>query len=92
VVTVTIQMGIRELRDNFTAAVRRVRAGETIEVTHGGEPVALLTPVPTSRRERLIAEGLLIPAKNPNAPLPKRLPARPGAPSTEEIIADDRRD
>jgi hypothetical protein len=54
--------------------------------------VALLTPLPTSRRERLIAEGLPIPAKNPRAPLPKRLPARPGAPSTEEIVADDRRD
>lgn len=26
-------MGIRELRDTFTQAIRRVRAGETIEVT-----------------------------------------------------------
>ena len=84
------RMGIRELRDNLTAAVRRVRAGETIEVTSAGEPVALLTPVPKTRRERLIAEGRLIPAKRPSGPLPTPVPARPGAPSTEEILADDR--
>jgi prevent-host-death family protein len=75
------RMGIRELRDNLTAAVRRVRAGETIEVTSDGEPVALLTPVPVSRRDRLIAEGRLIPAKDPFAPLPTPVPPRPGAPS-----------
>jgi prevent-host-death family protein len=86
------QMGIRELRDNFTAAVRRVRAGETIEVTSDGEPVALLTPVPKTRRERLIAEGRLIPAENPWRPLPKRLQPRPSAPSTDQVIADDRGD
>jgi len=30
------QMGIRELRDNLAAAIRSVRHGETIEVTHDG--------------------------------------------------------
>jgi prevent-host-death family protein len=86
------QMGIRELRDNFTAAVRRVRAGETIEVTSDGEPVALLTPVPKTRRERLIAEGRLIPAADPTAPWPTPAKPLPGTPTTDEIIADDRRD
>jgi prevent-host-death family protein len=84
------RMGIRELRDNFTAAVRRVRAGETIEVTSDGEPVALLTPVPKTRRERLIAEGRLIPARDPLSPLPRPVPPLPGTPTTDEIIADDR--
>jgi antitoxin (DNA-binding transcriptional repressor) of toxin-antitoxin stability system len=50
-------MGIRELRDNLTAAVRRVRGGETVEVTHDGELVALLTRVPPHRIERLILLG-----------------------------------
>ncbi|HET8605416.1 MAG TPA: type II toxin-antitoxin system prevent-host-death family antitoxin [Gaiellaceae bacterium] len=86
------QMGIRELRDNLTAAVRRVRAGETIEVTNAGEPVALLVPVPKTHRERLIAEGLLIPAKDPLGPLPKPVKPLPGTPTSDEIIADDRRE
>jgi prevent-host-death family protein len=47
------QMGIRELRDNLTDAIRRVAAGERIEVTRDGVPVALISPVPTgSSRSR----------------------------------------
>jgi prevent-host-death family protein len=51
------RMGIRELRDNLTKTIRRVRAGETIEITHDGEPVALLSPLPKGRIERLLARG-----------------------------------
>ena len=51
------QMGIRHLRDNLTEAIRRVRAGETIEVTHDGVPVAVITPVPAGRIDRLLAGG-----------------------------------
>jgi prevent-host-death family protein len=47
------QMGIRELRDNLTATIRRVSAGETIEVTNHGQRVAVLTPPRADRIERL---------------------------------------
>ncbi|MHA6628368.1 type II toxin-antitoxin system Phd/YefM family antitoxin [Pseudonocardia sichuanensis] len=36
----------RELRNNSSAVLREVRAGETIEVTNNGEVVALLVPPP----------------------------------------------
>ncbi len=85
-------MGIRELHENVTAVVRRVRASETIEVTSDGTPVALLTPVPTSRRNRLIAEGRLIPPQETPFRLPTPVPPLPGTPTSEEIIADDRGD
>ncbi|HEX7082728.1 MAG TPA: type II toxin-antitoxin system prevent-host-death family antitoxin [Gaiellaceae bacterium] len=65
-------MGIRELRDNLTAAVRRVRAGETIEVTHDGEPVAVLAPVRRDALDDLIVRGEARPATRPldlSAPL-----------------------
>jgi prevent-host-death family protein len=39
------RIGIRELRDTLTATIRRVRNGETLEITHDGEPVAILAPV-----------------------------------------------
>lgn len=52
-----VQLGIRELRDNLTATIRRVRAGETIEVTHHGEPVAVLAPIRADRIDRLVAGG-----------------------------------
>jgi prevent-host-death family protein len=51
------RMGIRELRDNLTKTIRRVREGESIEITHDGEPVALLSPLPKGRIERLLARG-----------------------------------
>jgi prevent-host-death family protein len=59
------RVGIRELRDNFTTLLRRVRNGETIEVTHDGEPVALLSPLPRGQIDQLIAAGLATPARQP---------------------------
>jgi prevent-host-death family protein len=53
------QVGIRELRQNLSVHLRRVRAGETLEVTEHGRPVAILAPVPeaSTALERLVASG-----------------------------------
>ena len=40
------RIGIRELQGRLAATLRRVRDGETFEVTYHGQPVALLTPLP----------------------------------------------
>lgn len=52
-------MGVRELRQNLTVYLRRVTAGETLEVTDRGRPVALLTGLPavTSPLRRLVTAG-----------------------------------
>jgi prevent-host-death family protein len=53
-----IRIGIRELRQRASDYLRRVEAGETIEVTDRGRPVALLTPIPSAPLiERLRASG-----------------------------------
>ena len=82
------QMGIRELRDNLTEAIRRVRAGETIEVTRDGVPVAVISPVPGSRIDRLLAGGGV------SRPLPlerrlKRLPVT-GPTTASRALEEDR--
>jgi prevent-host-death family protein len=53
------QVGVRELRQNLTVYLRRVTAGETLEVTDRGRPVALLTGLPAvaSPLRRLVAAG-----------------------------------
>ncbi len=84
------RMGIRELRDTLTQAIRRVRAGETIEVTHDGEPVAVIAPYRRSRIDQLIAEGRATPGR-PFTP-PKRLLEAKGAISASEAILRDRAD
>ncbi|MDX6644580.1 MAG: hypothetical protein QOK40_307 [Miltoncostaeaceae bacterium] len=68
------RVGVRELRQNLSVYLRRVVAGETLEVTERGQPVALLTPV--GAREdplmRLVAAGRASP--------PERAPADLGPP------------
>jgi prevent-host-death family protein len=80
-------MGIRELRDNLTATIRRVRAGEVIEVTHDGTPVALIAPIPSDRITRLLLLGATAP-KPLTRPI-RRFPATSGL-TSEEILEADR--
>jgi len=62
------QVPQRQLRNETAALLRRVQAGEQIEITVHGHPVAALTPLSARvafvPRERLLAElsGLLDPA------------------------------
>ena len=81
-------MGIRQLRDNLTEAIRRVRSGETIEVTHDGVPVALISPVPAGRIDRLVAGG----GVSRPVPLSGPVPLFPvtGPMSASEALEEDR--
>lgn len=81
------QVGVRELRQNLSVYLRRVRDGETLEVTEHGHGVAYLVPKgrgAMSRRDQLIAEGRLIPATENVLDLEPTEPA-PG-PSVTEIL------
>ena len=39
------RVGVRELRQNLSVYLRRVRRGEKLEVTERGRPVAVLQPI-----------------------------------------------
>src|SRR5919204_206209 len=54
------RVGVRELKQNASSVIRRVRAGETVEVTDRGVPVALIVPVPEAADvvERLVLVDL----------------------------------
>lgn len=85
-------MGIRELRDNLPAAIRQVRAGESIEVTDHGHPVARLVPIHVrSAYDQLVAEGRVIPAEVDLLDF-EPLPVPPGMPTLSEILAEMRED
>lgn len=79
-------IGIRELRENLSRAIRRVRAGETIEVTDRGRAVARIVPVvtPEPSLEQLVAEGTLL-APSTSSPLPPPLDL-PSHMTSEEAI------
>jgi prevent-host-death family protein len=55
------RIGIRELRQNASVYLERVKSGESIEVTERGVPIAVLSPAPvTSLIDRLVAEGKVV--------------------------------
>jgi len=83
------RIGVRELRQNASRYLRRVKAGQAFEVTERGQLVALLVPPNpvTSARERLVASGRLIPASQPLR-IPQPVPMPPGAPDTGAILDD----
>jgi len=85
------RVGVRELRQNLSIYLDRVKAGETLEVTEHGQPVAQLGPRPTrplSRIDQLIAEGRITPATIRPRDIPPPLPnPHPGtSPLTDELL------
>ena len=53
------EVGVRELRQNLSVYLRRVKAGQTLEVKERGHRVAVLTPsaAASTGLERLVAAG-----------------------------------
>jgi prevent-host-death family protein len=82
------RIGIRELRDTLTATIRRVRNGETLEVTHDGVPVAVLAPLPNDPIQQLLAGGDVTPPTPLEQPL-RRYPVT-GELTAGQAIEDDR--
>ena len=86
-----LRIGVRELRQNASKYLARVKAGETVEVTERGVLVARIVPPKptTSARDRLVAAGRLIPARDPWR---LRQPMRVDGPSTGEVLDELRED
>lgn len=86
------RIGVRELRQNASRYLDRVKAGESIEVTEHGRPIAVLGPVVEDRWEALIASGAVSPAVRDWRELPPPLPARSGERSASELLEAMRAD
>jgi prevent-host-death family protein len=91
------QIGIRELRASLGGIVRRVKSGETVELTEHGHPVARLVPLRhRSRYEQMIAEGRIVPPQGDlsdlldRGPVSQREGERPLSEILSELRADER--
>ena len=86
-------VGVRELRQNLSVYLDRVKDGESLQVTEFGRVVALLIPLPAEKLspfERMVREGRAI---APKGSLKDRRPpqrGKTGMPSSEELLAADR--
>ena len=83
----TPQVGVRELRQNLSVYLDRVKEGECLEVTERGQPVALLVPLPPDDDplERMIAEGRVIPATRDLQEVLRQYPPRPAVPGERPL-------
>src|SRR5262245_17202365 len=88
-------VGVRELRQNLSVYLRRVRAGERLIVTERNIPVAELTPLGATEDpwDRMVREGRLIPAEGPGGfrDLPEPLPMDPDDPYAATKALEEQR-
>ena len=85
-------VGVRELRQNLSVYLDRVKKGEALTVTEHGAAVAILRPLPTAPTvlARLVAEGRATAPTRSVDNLPRPLTVRLEKPLSE--ILDDMRD
>jgi prevent-host-death family protein len=81
------RIGIRQLRQNASAYLRLVKAGETVQIVDRGRPVALWIPMPTSSGlARLEAEARLSDAHGDVLQLGPPLRGAANAPTSSEML------
>ena len=84
-----MKVGVRELRDHLSRYLERVQAGEEVVVTERGRATARVLPVGAERTlDRLVAEGLVTPSKQPKRRLGKPTKGKGGA---SDLVVDQRR-
>lgn len=80
------RVGIRDLKQNASAIVRRAAEGQTFEVTDRGRAVARIGPLAAAgNHAQMVADGRISPARGDllgNQPLP----APPGRPLGSEAL------
>lgn len=59
-------IGIRALKQNASAVIARVEAGESFEVTNRGRVVGTIVPKRQDRYQELVDAGVIVPPRNPN--------------------------
>ena len=86
-------VGIRELKNQLSRYLKRVKAGEQLMVTERGKPVAVIAPPSVTRRDRrieaLLREGMA--RWEGGKPRGARHPPRIKGPSVGRAVIEGRR-
>jgi len=84
-----MEVGVRELRDNLSRYLDRVREGEQMVVTDRGRAIARVLPIGADRvLDKLIAEGIVSPARKRSRRSPRPIKATG---TVSDLIAEQRR-
>ena len=91
-----MKLGLREANQQFSKAIKAVRAGKEVVLTDRGQPIAVITPIkgqpqPEAALKRMADEGLVtLPTRKGRLPRFDAVPVT-GKPLSRTII-DDRDD
>ena len=91
VATPSTEVGVRDLKNNLSRHLQRVKGGEELVVTDRGRPVARVIPIDasTDRLAELIASGRARPPVNKvRRPLPEPIQAKG---TVSDLVAEQRR-
>src|SRR5262245_39351435 len=84
-----MEVGVRELRNNLSRYLDRVRNGEEVVVTDRGQAIARVVPLSGERAlDRLVREGKVTRARRPRQ---TRRPPVTAAGTVSDLVADQRR-
>jgi prevent-host-death family protein len=86
------RVGVRELRQNLSVYLRRVKRGESLEVTERGKTVARLVPPSTGDEwlDQMVLAGKIRLGRGRIEDLPPPVKLPPGAKPLSEILQEMR--
>ena len=89
----SVTVGVRELKNQLSSYLDRVKAGEEVTVTEHGRPIARLTSVApdVDRMAALVAAGIVRPAPAARRRLPSKRVKLTAGESLAELVGQQRR-
>ena len=91
-----MRLGLREANQQFSKAMKEVRAGREVILTERGKPIAVIKPLSQAKTveaaiQRLEAEGILRSGSKSGKPMPVwRSPVRIKGKSVSQTISEER--
>jgi prevent-host-death family protein len=93
-----MKLGLREANQQFSKAIKAVRAGKEVVLTERGHPIAVIKPIKEvdslkASIQSMVDEGLLKPPmKKGRTPAPRWRPVKVKGKPLSQTIIDDRED
>ena len=93
-----MKLGLREANQQFSKAIKAVRAGKEVILTERGHPIAVIKPIKEGDSrdvsiQAMVDDGFLKPAmRKGRTPAPRWRPARVEGRPLSQTVIDDRED
>jgi prevent-host-death family protein len=93
-----MKLGLREANQQFSKAIRAVRAGQEVVLTERGRPIAVIKPVNREDTEQstlraMVDEGVIrLAARKGPTPAPRWRPVKVKSKPLSQTVIEDRED